>query len=162
MCHGGENKLSKGGSGLFHITWSAAKFDTILLAKSTAQFIALNKTRVFISLLTRTLATVCQLNPVHTTALYFVMLLSYRFPKWSKILHTTSSAFYTSCPSYVILFIAFRAINRIIAKRKTVQISAVPTLCHMTWCIQNRDRKYWEGEGRNILKLIYRKSIPVM
>jgi len=26
-------------------------------------------------------------------------------------------------------------------------------------CIQNWDRKYWDGEGRNILKWIYRKSI---
>jgi hypothetical protein len=44
-------------------------------------------------------------------------------------------------------------------KRNAVQIPAVPTLCHVIWCIQNLDRKYRDGEGRNLLKLIYRKSI---
>ena len=62
-------------------------------------------------------------------------------------------------------FITFRVINGKIAKGKTVQISAVPSLCHVTrcmWLLQNQDRKYWKREGRNILKLIYRKSIPLM
>lgn len=136
------------------------------LVKLTAQFIALNKTQVFISLLTRSLAAVCQLNPVHTTAFYFiVILLSHQnlsFLSGLKCCIQLQVHAIRLVNLMYFYFITFRAINRTIAKGKTVQISAVPTLCHVTWCIQNRDRKYWEGEGRNILNLIYRKSIPVM
>lgn len=138
MCHGRENKLSKAGSGLFQTIWSAANFDTILLAKSTAQFIALNKTRVFNSLLTKTLAAVCQLNPVHTTALYFVMLLSHRILGFLSGLKFCIQLQVHAIRLVLLMsfyFITFRATNRTIAKGKTVQISAVPTLCHMTWCI---------------------------
>jgi len=121
------------------------------------QFIAHNKTRGLISLLTRSETALCQLNPVQTTALYFISILlshlSLSFVSGLKFFIQLKVRALCLAHLMYFYFITFRVINRTIAKENTVQISAVPTSCHVIFCVCKIETEMLGRRGGKYIKM---------